>query len=196
MTSPVRSVRTVAPASTLVSVAEVKAAQRIDASDEDALIETWIKAASVYVETSLSRAIVAQTWRHDFAGWVDRELRLGLPDTQSAVVTYTDATGATQTLAASQYDLIEDGLGTVIRAKVAASWPGVAQAPTPISVTAVHGIAALDPARDPIRQALFVIVGDWMNYRESAAAGNVVAPPIAVTVDRLLVEYRARWMAA
>lgn len=193
---PIRSVRTVAPTSTLISVAEVKAAQRIDASDEDAAIETWIKAASAYVETALSRAIVAQTWRHDFAGWLDADLRLGLPDTQTAVVTYTDPAGATQTLAASQYDIIEDGIGTVIRAKVGVAWPPVAQAPTPISVTAVHGIAALDPAREPIRQALFVIVGDWLNYRESAAAGSLVAPPIAVTVDRLLVEYRSRWMAA
>lgn len=189
-------VRTVAPATTLISLAEVKSMHRIDGTDEDARLAEWIKAATAHVEGLLGRVLVASTWRHDFEDWGDRELILALPDVQSLVVTYTDPAGVTQTLQATEYHLVEGWTRVVVIPRAGKVWPSLQDVPNAVQVTAVHGIAAADPAIDAIRQALLVIVGDWIKHRETTEVGNIATAPVFATVEALLAEHRARWAAA
>ncbi len=113
-------VRTVAPAETPVSLAEVKAHLRIDAAEEDTLLDSYLAAAVSRLDGwsgVLGRCLVTQTWRASFYEWPsDDKLRLPLaPAASIASVKYTDAANAEQTVAGSNYTMAVDDLGPYVR---------------------------------------------------------------------------------
>src|SRR5690606_12599307 len=94
-------VRTVAPATMPVSLAEAKAHLRVDHDDQDDLITAQIKAATAYLDGwsgILGRALVTQTWRQDFAGFGDRLPLPLVPVTAIDSVSYFDGDNVHQTL--------------------------------------------------------------------------------------------------
>ena len=62
-------VMTAAPAAELISLAEAKAHLRIDAGDEDALLAALITAARMFVERTLSLALITESWSLYLDGW-------------------------------------------------------------------------------------------------------------------------------
>ena len=65
-------VMTAAPSVEPISLAEAKAHLRIDASDEDALLTSLITAARMFVERTLSLALVTESWSLYLDGWPRR----------------------------------------------------------------------------------------------------------------------------
>jgi len=174
-------VRTVAPATTPVSVSEAKAHLRVDGSDEDTLIGALVASATSHLDGYsgvLGRAIITQTWRQDFDDFSTR-LRLPLfPVASISSVTYRDANGTTQTVSAANYALLCDDRGYYVRFIDDYDPPIVYDDGPAVSVTYV----AEATAPPGLMHAIKLLVGAWFADRE--------AGEIPRAVDRLLTPFR------
>lgn len=161
---------------------------------DDALLTTYIKAASDYVERSYGLALLTQTVKQYHAafpcGSTEPILLRIAPLESITSITYTDTAGATQTWSASQYVSGRYDLGGFIVPGQTYTWPGsVATLPNAITVTYTAGFgekASTLPAA--ITQALLLIIGDMYQKRED----NVVSLPKAS--EHLLLPWM-RWAA-
>lgn len=190
-------VRTHAPATKVVSLAEVKVHCRIEPEDteQDSLLGAYIDAAIGHLDGwsgILGRALIAQEWRQDFAGFSScMRLPLG-PVAADALgdITYFDSADATQTLAADQAQLLVDALGPYVVPAAGVNWPGTARRADAVSIvwTAGYGEAGEDvPA--PIRVAILMMVAEWYDKRAVSIVGDSVAN-LPFAADRLISPYR------
>lgn len=184
-----RPVRTSAPAELPVPVAEAKANSRVDHSDDDAVFEALIGAATAYLDGYagvLGRCIVSQDWRQDFQDW-EGQLRLPFPDVSSATVTYQDTDNAVQTVAASAYEIVEDARGSVVVFRDAFQKPALYNdMVAPISVAFTAGYGAVADVPEPLKAAIKLLVAHWYENRE--ATGDTESLPYGV--DMLIAPYR------
>jgi uncharacterized phiE125 gp8 family phage protein len=178
-------VRTVAPATTPVSLAEAKAHLRVDHGDQDDLITAQINAATTYFDGYtgiLGRALVTQTWRQDFGGFADR-LPLPVSPVSAVVsVSYFDAGNVQQTLEASVCNLFADARGAYVALQPGKSWPATFRRVDAISITFTVGYGAAASVPEPIRQAILLIVQrlfDGADTEIDAAIDRVVHALIA-----------------
>lgn len=96
----------VAPSAEPVSLADVKAFLRIEDSDEDTLIESFISAARRAAEEYMSRSLAAQQWKLSYDGYPPQSVNLPYGPVNSIVsvdIFQVDETSAT--LAAQSYYL-------------------------------------------------------------------------------------------
>jgi uncharacterized phiE125 gp8 family phage protein len=167
-------VRTVEPAITPVSLADVKAQLRVDHTDDDMMIGALLLAATERFDGwtgILGRCLVEQTWRQEFACFSGC-LRLPLAPVLSVdSITYFDGENAQQTLDTSVYALFADTLGPYVGSKPDQSWPGSYSRRDAISVTFKAGYATTQaqgetPAQstvpEPIKLAMILQVK--LNY--------------------------------
>lgn len=107
------------------------------------------------------------------------------PVTTVTSVTYIDTEGATQTLAASVYELRADGIEAAIVLKPSQSWPAI-QPGSRITLTAVVGYGAAPYATIPegVVHAMLLWIADNFAERESTALEDFT------TMDALLINHR------
>ena len=185
-------VRTVAPASTPVTLAEAKSHLRELSDDFDTLITAQIEAATAHLDGYtglLGRALVTQTWRQDFCSFGPRvRLPIG-PAATITSVTYYDGENEQQTLETSVYGLFSDAIGPYLARKPDQAWPSVYNRDDAVSVTYVAGAQAADvPA--PIKAAILLLVGHFFENRSAVSPDNLNEVPMAV--DALIAPYRKR----
>lgn len=117
-----------APATQAVSRADVKAHLRVEHTDHDGLIDSYIAAETAYAEDFTGRALVPQTWDYwqdAFPAECDPQV-ITLPlgkVTAVADVFYLDADGVEQTWDAANYDADLASVPARIRLADNASWP-------------------------------------------------------------------------
>lgn len=184
--------RTVEQAAKPLTLDEAKEHLRVDFTDDDALIHGLIDAATQHVEDVTSRALVTQTWtlrgdRFPTSG----EVVLPRPPLQSvSSITYIDTSGASQTLATSEYDVHTDTLPGRITRAYNVTWPSVRAQPNAVTITYVAGWTE-GAVPEALKSALKLIVGDLYRNREDTITGTVAARLKAV--DALLGPYRVWW---
>lgn len=186
MLSPVR---TVAPASALLTAAEVKAQSRIDFADDDTLITALIAAATAAldgVDGILGRALVTQTWAQSFEGFAD-VLRLPLSPVQSAAVSYFDEAGVSQSLAGA-YRLHADARGHYLARVADAAFPATETRDDAVTVTMVCGYGAAADVPADIRHAALLMISHFYEHRE--AVGVVQFHELPMGAQWLLERYR------
>lgn len=164
-------IRTAAPAGAPVTLAEAKAQCRVDHDDENTLITALIGAAVSELDGwsgTLGRALVTQTWAQAFDGFPLR-LRLPMPAASVAGVSYVDADGETQTLAADQYVLRRDALGSFVEPAFDVNWPAVRSQSASVTVSFTCGAPAenVDAA---IKAALLLRIADLYANREAGGS--------------------------
>lgn len=168
-----------APATQPVTLAEAKLHCRVDHTDDDALIEGLIAAATGHLDGwtgILGRAIITQTWRQDFPGF-GCKLRLPLaPAASISAVTYHDGDNAEQTLDDAVYGLFIDAAGPYVALRPDQTWPGAYNRPDAVSVEYVAGADDVLPA---IKAAILLLIGHWYVNRDD----DVPEPP---AIARLL----------
>jgi uncharacterized phiE125 gp8 family phage protein len=180
---------TVAPAFEPVVLADAKAAQRIDTSDEDALLATYLASARAIVEDRTGLKLATQTVKLRAWDFDCNTFKLPIAPVQSvSSITYVDNDGATQTLSTDVYTTALYGLTPLVSLKYGQSWPSHRCGLGNVVVTCVVGYAA-DAAPDALRQAIKLLFGDFNQYREQAVAG-VISDVAAVALDSLLVNHR------
>jgi uncharacterized phiE125 gp8 family phage protein len=184
-------VLTAAPAAEPVSLAEAKAHLRIDADDEDALLNALIAAARIFIEKTLGLALITQGWSYFLDFWPRSScVTLPIAPVQAVdSVTLHDVSGGAAELAASDYAV--DALSLPARLVLKGGGPLVIARELnafEIAFTAGYGDAAGDvPA--PIRHALRLLVAHWFERREPVVLG-LGATEVPATIAGLLMPYR------
>jgi uncharacterized phiE125 gp8 family phage protein len=157
-----------------VSLAEAKLHLRVDAADEDTLITSLINAATQEAEHVMQRAIMPQKWRYIAAAFEDAvPLRRPLV-TAVESVQYVDTAGATQTLAAPAWRLVEAGLHHELRPAVGGSWPAVRYQEDAVRVTFVAGWADAAAVPELIKAWIKLRLGALYEHRGAWSSGQPI----------------------
>jgi uncharacterized phiE125 gp8 family phage protein len=185
--------RTVAPATTPVTLAEMKAHLRVDFTDDDDLIQSLLDAAVQYLDGYagiLGRCLITQTWKQTYPSF-DRCLRLPFPNVTGVTLKYFDSSNVEQTVSAANYQLLEDSEGAYIELIL----PYVPPYPyifriDPVNVTLVAGFADAASVPVPIKQAIKLLGGDWYDSRATMQEGRLAQLPFSV--EALLAPFKRK----
>ena len=188
-----------APSLEPVTLVEAKRHCRVDTPDEDALIESLIKAAREYVESATHRPLMRQTWDwklDEFPCGSDDRLVLPLPPVSSITsVTYVDTAGTTQTWTASLYRTSlpagpKAGPATIEPA-YGEGYPSTRGLSDAVTVRFVCGYGTtVETVPSSLRAAIKLLVSHWYVRREPVNVGNLVSP-IPLTITALVWPYMA-----
>lgn len=163
------TVLVVAPPEPLVSLEDAKAHLRVTTDDEDGLIESYLAAASAWIDGPsgwLSRSIGEQTleFRGDGFGCCDR-LPFG-PVIAVTDVQFIDASGSEQFVGGDEFELVADGLAL----RHGKTWPTLRGDAEGVRVTYQAGEPDVPPQ---VRQAVLLLVGQWFRNRMSVVVGTI-----------------------
>lgn len=185
-------VMTAAPAAEPIGLEEAKAHLRVDASDEDALIESLIVTSRLLVERTLGLALITQGWSLYLDRWPrDREVLLPVAPAQGVdAVRVHDPDNEPTEIAADAYvaDLVSVPARLVLSAAATPIAPARELNAFEIAFTAGYGDEAAD-VPPPIRQALLLLVTHWFESREPVVLGEM-PHEVPATVAALLLPYR------
>jgi uncharacterized phiE125 gp8 family phage protein len=152
-----------APQAEPITLAEAKSHLRITANDEDALIETWIKAAREYCEGYQNRAYITQTWELALDSFPnERIMKIPLPPLQSVTsIKYYDTEGTETVFPSDDYEVDTYSEPGRISLGYGKSWPSSILRPVNgviITFTAGYGDTAADVS-EKVKQAIKVLIG-------------------------------------
>lgn len=175
--------RTTAPAAYPITLDEAKAQCAVLHSDEDALIASYIAAATGYLDGFngiLGKCMITQEWALTLPAFPSVVV-LPLQPVQSVVsITYLDDNEALQTLDSAEYRLFDRCIEAVN------SWPSTASRSDAVTVTFSAGYGAPSDVPEPLRAVVLLMVRFLYDNR-----GDLPAEiPLAVKV--LAAPHRAQ----
>jgi uncharacterized phiE125 gp8 family phage protein len=149
---------------------------------QDPLLSRLIVSARETVENYTKRALITQTWqqRQTAFPWFRKPLYLWRPNLLAvSTIVYLDESGATQTLAADQYEVDPRSLPGAVWEAIGVDWPStyaMAERPNTVMVefTAGYGAARAN-IPDSIRHSILIHAADLYQHRESFVTGTIVA---------------------
>jgi uncharacterized phiE125 gp8 family phage protein len=183
------------PATTPITLAEVKDQLRVDADEDDVLLTRLIDVAVAYtdVKGALGQAMITQKWGQ----WVNStppqtvSLILG-PTTGVTAVKYYDTDGVLQTDTLSNYQVTGTEFATIIGPKAGFNWPVTQQRSDAIRIEYEIGYgAATTDVPQTIRHALMLLVGHWYDSRENTQIDELSNIPFGF--EHLLNIHRNCW---
>jgi uncharacterized phiE125 gp8 family phage protein len=184
-----------APASEPITLAEAKLHLRVDGTDEDTLITSQITAARQAAEQFMGRAIISQTWRAVLDAWPTGDvIELRQPWVRSiTAVRYIDGAGVQQTLANTEYRLVDRGENDFGRLQPAfgKSWPGVRNDAAVIEIDFVAGWTDAASVPQTVKSAVKFMLGHLYANRESVALGTI-ATEVPQAFHTLLWPHRTK----
>jgi len=176
-----------------VSTSEAKAHLRVDTSDEDTLIASYVSAAVKYIETQTG-PLITQTWDYKVnREWplVDNYYSIYLPfsPVQSVTsVSYVGIDGNTQTLSAGLYQTVLSAPNPYLTKAYNQDWPQIRDIPDAITVRFVAGYTNAAAVPAPIKSAILLMVGRLYEHREEVIAG-VSAGIVPAGIEMLISPY-------
>jgi uncharacterized phiE125 gp8 family phage protein len=184
-----------------ISLEEAKAHLRVDHTDDDAMIEIYIRAAREYVEGPygfLGRALVTQTWRLTLDEFPDNEIKIPLPPLQSITnLYYDDPDGNEQIVSPTDYFVDTASEPGWIIPIASADWPTPIDAINSVRIDFVAGYAP-DTGQSPIdytanipfniKAALLLTMANLYEHREENATTSFSSLPMGV--DMLLRQFK------
>lgn len=139
---------------------EITALSLTPAQADDAQLAALVTAAREMAEAITRRALLTQTWDLFLDEFPAAEIEVPLPRLQSVTsITYTDAAGVSQTLAAGAYQVDTASEPARLLPAYGTSWPCTRAVPNAVAVRYVAGYG--DTPADvpqPIRQAVLLLV--------------------------------------
>ncbi len=184
-----------APATEPLTLNEVKLYLRVDDTTEDDFITSLITAARGLVEGHTWMPLISQTWAMQF----DKdELNLLVwninkaPLISVSSITYYDSDNNIQTLAASSYEV--DIYGSPARFRIK-TMPSVYDRMNALQLNFVCGYANAAAVPQPIKQALYMIIGHLYENRQDVITGTQVNE-IPMASEYLLQPYRNNFIYA
>jgi len=162
-----------APATEPVSLEEAKLHARIDAAEDNPLVQALISAAREYCEDYLSKTIITTTLELTLDEWPeDCIISLPRPPLQSVTsIKYTDSDGIEHTLDAVDYVVSpETGRGRVYLKEIPAVTLREIGA---IKVRYVAGYASAAAVPQKIKQAMKLLISQWDKNREASITGAI-----------------------
>jgi len=152
--------RTVEPATTPITVAELKKQLELPSSDSyhDTHLTRIIEAATRAAERFTKRAFITQTWEMKLQAFPSWEIVIPRPPLQSiSSIEYVDTDGDTQTVSSSNYLVSTSSLPGKVTPAYGEVWPSARWQMDAVTVTFVagYGAASTDVVQD-IRHALLI----------------------------------------
>jgi uncharacterized phiE125 gp8 family phage protein len=161
------------PATFPVTLAEAKEHLHVDHTEEDALIQAYIAAATSHAEVFTGRAFMTQTLELVIDSFVN-EIEIPRPPLQAVVsIVYDDAAGVSQALSENT-DYAVDNVsepGWVVA--INGEWPATIDAINAVRIRYIAGYAA-GPTSD-IKAAILLTVGSLYAFRETMSVGLITA---------------------
>lgn len=175
-----------APTVEPVTLAEVKAHLRITHSDEDDLLNAYIKSAREYTERYLSRSLVQQTWDifYDVFPLTDEPLEIPLPPLQSvSSIKYFDSSNVEQTWDSASYTVDTDAVMPKVYPAIDQVYPSSRYYPKSVTVRVLTGyqdsgaspVDLADGVPETIKTAIKILVAHYNENREMAIVGVSVS---------------------
>lgn len=160
----------------MITVEEVKAARRIEHSEEDALLESLIKSALQYIERRTGQIFVKREQEEMVldqlpAGSNGIELHW-TPVRAVQSVSYLGAGGVAESLGEGEVYLDGRGVYPVLYPVNGAQWPESTYARGSVTVVADIGYAELPY---DIRLAALLLIGHFYENREAVVIGTIAA---------------------
>lgn len=185
--------RTSAPETEPVTLAEVRTQLKIEDDTEDTHLTLLMKAAREWAEDFLGRSIITQTWTAKFHGWsTDRVLALPRPPIATVTsVKYYNSAGTEVTLTVTTDYLLDVQAGEITLTE-AFGFPALSPDradPITIVYTAGYGAAAAVPSR--IKQAILLAIANWYENRVPVVSGTIVSS-VPMSCEYLLKQLRVR----
>jgi uncharacterized phiE125 gp8 family phage protein len=182
------------PALEPLTLVEAKRLLRIDHADDDALVQSLVKAARQRVEARTGRALISQNWRivMDAWPWGGRVALPVMPAQAVTAVRVFDGFGVAQTFTVPVYRLVPGTEPPVLDASAVPA-PGKARDGIEIDVTAGYGPAAAD-VPEPLRQAMRLMIAHA--YGAVGPDGRKTSGPEPAEINALLAPYRLGRVAA
>lgn len=175
-----------------ISTANAKTHLRISHSDEDAVIDRYVAAATEYVERRTNRSLINATWTEFFSGFPageDEVLRLTkAPLVSVSTIKYYDSDDVQQTWHTDDYDVHSPRyLAGRVTVTPGYTWPNVrTDRPYPIQIEylAGYGAAAVDIPQE-ILEAVYLVLDDFYRFR-GASIPFAMSEAVAASLSRIL----------
>ena len=173
-----------APQEEPITLAEAKSHLRITSTDEDALIETWIKAVREYCEGYQNRAYITQTWELSLDRFPDNSIiKVPLPPLQDITsIKYYDPEGTEKEFSSDDYEVDTYSEPGRVSLGYGKSWPSEILRPVNgviIEFIAGYGDTA-DKVPEKVKQAIKVLIGELYEHREVTDVKELKEVPFAV----------------
>lgn len=179
-----------APTAEPVTLNEVKRQRNITGSDDNEELTRLIYAARRYAENYTGRAFITQVWDLFFDSF-PQKIEVPFAPLQSVThVKYTDTDGVQQTLSDTLYTVNTNAEPGYIIPAYNEDWPDTRAVPDAVEVRFIagYGDAETDVPQD-LRNALFLLIGDWAENTEDSIIGASRAD-VSFSVRTQLDTYR------
>ncbi|MBP7638131.1 MAG: phage head-tail connector protein [Kiritimatiellae bacterium] len=173
-----------------VTTREARDWLRIDTENEDPTLAALVKAARQYVEEFTGRALTTKTVTLTLDRFENEILLPFPPAIAITAITYVDENGATQTLAASVYQLDATAEPARLTRAYSQDWPSLRSQNAAVSIAYTAGYGA-NAASVPqgLKQAILFLVAHWYEHREAVQAGGALQT-VPLAVESLLWSFR------
>lgn len=181
-----------APTIEPVTRQEAKDFALIEHTADDGLIDTYIKAATDYVEDVTGRQLINATYDLRLDTFPAEILVPKPPLSSVTSITYTDSDDSSQTVATSVYQSDIYSVPGRIRPKLNQSWPTDVKDDTynVIAVKFVAGYgAAASSVPEQLKQAIKLLVSHMYTFREPIVAGTT-PQHVPMAFDALIGQFR------
>ena len=140
--------------------------------DESSVVETYINAATAWVEDYTGRALLTQTWQMSLSDfpltwWLPYAAPLGAV----TFIKYYDTSNVLQTLSSSVYTVPSFTEPAQVRLADGQSWPSVYARDDAVLVEYTAGATSPSLIPAPLRQAVQMLAAYWYEQRETAIVG-------------------------
>lgn len=184
-------VAVVTPPNPVILTADAKDHLRVLHDDDDALIDSYVAAATAHIDGPdgwLGRAIGPQMLELHLPAFGSTSITLPYPPAiEIAEIEYIDASGAAVTCDPAVYEL----RGNHLRAAWGKTWPVPAWRGAEGEVVRIRYRAGYQELPKPIRAAILLMTGDLYAFRETAVTGTIsVKSAMSITVTSLLAPFR------
>lgn len=177
------------PASSPVSLDEVKGWLAIDSSDDDALLKLMIDAAVSMIDgpAAYGIALMQQDWQISYPDFQNPIITPGWPVKSVISVSHLDASGAIVTIPEAEYRVILDQEPVRILPPRGQFWPATLCEPGAVKVVYRLGESTAGEVDPQLRRAVLMLVAHSHAVREAAGEALHEVP---YGVDQVINEYR------
>jgi len=188
---------TTAPATEPVSLTEMKSQVRVDITDEDTILATYIAAARQYCEVYTNRAFITQTITQEWDCFTN-PLVLGVsPVVSLTTLKYYDTNESQQTITDNTANIQKDfnSSNPALYEGLTNAFPSIGSSINPIEAIYVAGYGASSVVPDAIKHAIKLMVSHLYENREMVSVPIASMPfgvPMPKAVEHLLAPYRTK----